>query len=342
MSRCKTPLLLAGGLLAALLVALICVAGGSVRISLSDSATVLLHAFTGNIPDHIAPQTVAILLHVRLPRVATAALVGAALSLSGGAMQGLLKNPLADGSTLGVSAGASLGAVLAIALGSGLPLLGRAGTTVLSMVFAFASLVLILWLAHLIDYSLATNTIILIGVIFSMFAGSATSLLATFAGDKVKDILFWNMGSFSGRSTGDALLMAAALLVCGAGLLRLAPELNAFAVGEDNARHIGVDVRRVKLAVMVLVAVLIGVAVSVSGAIGFVGLVIPHITRLLTGPNHKRLLPLCLFTGAVFLMLADLVSRTILSPIELPIGVVTSFVGSLVFVYIFYRTRRHA
>lgn len=329
------------GLFATLFVGLLCITVGSVDISPSDSITVLLHAFTGIIPDSVAPQTASILLHVRLPRVATAALVGAALSLCGGAMQGLLKNPLADGSTLGVSSGASLGAVLALALGGRFALLGQAGTTLLSMGFAFASMALILWLARLIDYSLSTNTIILIGVIFSMFAGSATSLLSTLAGDKVRNILFWSMGSFSGCTARDALLMLAALLLCGTGLLRLAPELNAFAIGEDNARHVGVNVRRVKLAVMVLVSVLIGVAVSVSGTIGFVGLVIPHITRLLTGPNHRRLLPLCLFTGAIFLMLADLVSRTIFSPVELPIGVVTSFVGSLVFVYIFYRSRRH-
>ena len=135
-----------------------------------------------------------------------------------------------------------------------------------------------------------------------------------------------------------ALLLA--LLVCGAVILRCRCELNAFAVGEENARHIGVNVRRVKLMILVTVSVLIGVCVSIGGTIGFVGLVTPHMARMLVGPNHRRLLPASMFLGAVFLLLSDLMARTLLSPIELSIGVVTSLVGAVVFVVIFYRTRK--
>ena len=131
-----------------------------------------------------------------------------------------------------------------------------------------------------------------------------------------------------------------ALLVCGGILLRYARELNAFAIGEDNARHIGVNVKRVKLVILITVSVLIGVCVSISGTIGFVGLVMPHMARMATGPNHKRLLPASMFSGAIFLLLADLAARTLLSPIELSIGVVTSLVGAAAFVFIFYRTRK--
>ena len=131
-----------------------------------------------------------------------------------------------------------------------------------------------------------------------------------------------------------------ALVLCGGILLRHADELNAFAVGEDNARNIGVNVKRVKLTVLICVSVLIGVCVSVSGTIGFVGLVTPHMLRSITGPNHRRLLPASMFGGAVFLLIADLMSRTVLSPRELPIGVVTSFVGSNVIVYIFDKSRK--
>lgn len=320
------------GLAALLCTLLLCIAVGSVFLPPTEVLRVLFGS-------PAAPESTAILLRVRLPRVLTVALVGAALSLCGAAMQGLLKNPLADGSTLGVTSGASLGAVLTIALGIRVPFLGARAVTVMSIVFAFLSMLLILSLAHFLDYSLSTNTIILIGVIFSMFAGSATSLLVTFAGDKVKNIMFWNMGSFAGASYPDAMLMAVVLLVCGAVLLYLAPELNAFAVGEENARNVGVNVGRVKLAVMIAVCALLGAAVSVSGCIGFVGLVIPHMTRFLTGPNHRLLLPASLLGGAVFLLLADLASRTLFAPLELPIGVITSFVGSVTFIYIFYRSR---
>lgn len=281
-----------------------------------------------------------IIVSVRLPRVLCVALTGAALSLAGGVMQGLLRNPLADGSTLGISSGASLGAVLSLAFGINLPWISGGGTMVMAILFAFLSLILILGLAYKLDYSLSTNTIILIGVIFSMFASSINSLVVTFAGEKVKNIMFWTMGSLAGSSYEQALILLATLIVCGGVLLHYARELNAFAIGEDNARHIGIDVRRVKLIVMIAVSVLIGVCVSIGGTIGFVGLVIPHMIRMVVGPNHKRLLPASMFAGAFFLMLADLLSRTLLNPRELPIGVVTSFVGSIVFVYIFYRSRK--
>ena len=128
--------------------------------------------------------------------------------------------------------------------------------------------------------------------------------------------------------------------LCGGILIRFSPELNAFAIGEENARHIGVNIRRVKLIVLITVSVLTGVCVSIAGTVSFVGLIMPHIARMLVGPNHKRLLPASLFSGAIFLLLADLTARTLLSPIELPIGVVTSIVGAVAFVIIFYRTRK--
>ncbi len=319
---------------------LLCVCVGSVNLSLSQVFSAIASAFGRGVGAGAGGAANSIILMVRLPRVICVALSGAALSLCGGAMQGLLRNPLADGSTLGVSSGASLGAVLAIALGLTIPAFPGGATMLLSILFAFLSLMLILTLAYKLDYSLATNTIILIGVIFSMFANSLISLVVTFAGERVRTVVFWMMGSLAGSTYANALALAVALAVCGAVLLRYARELNAFAIGEDNARHVGIDVKRVKLVVMIAVSVLIGVCVSIGGTIGFVGLVIPHIVRMVTGPNHRRLLPACIFGGAVFLMLADLVARIILRPLELPIGVVTSIIGSVVFVFIFYRTRK--
>ena len=199
---------------------------------------------------------------------------------------------------------------------------------------------LILSLAYVLDRSLSTHSIILIGVIFSMFASSVINLIISFSQEHIKSITFWTMGSLSGTGFRHTRILAAALLVCGVIILRYRRELNAFAIGEDNARHIGVNVKKVKLIILITVSVLIGVCVSIAGSIGFVGLVMPHMTRMLTGPNHKRLLPTAMFSGAIFLLLADLTARTLLSPVELSIGVVTSLVGAVAFIIIFCQTRK--
>ena len=321
-----------------LAVMVLCICVGSVSLPLRETMLVIWNAIWGlPMPSGIS---VPIILSVRLPRVLCVALTGAALSLCGGAMQGLLKNPLADGSTLGVASGASLGAVIAIAFGVTIPAIPFAGTMVLAIVFAFLSLLIILSLAYKIDYSMSTNTIILIGVIYSMFVSSILALIISFASDRVKQITFWTMGSLLGTSLQNALVLFCALVVFGGIILRYSRELNAFAVSESNARNIGVPVQRVKLTLLIAVSALIGVCVSIGGTIGFVGLVTPHMVRMIVGPDHKRLLPASLFGGAVFLMLADLVARTLLNPVELPIGVVTSFIGAFLFIVIFYRSRR--
>lgn len=321
-----------------LVVGCLCICLGSVSIPLKDTLTVCWNAVTGRPqPEGLAH---AIILTVRLPRVLCVALTGAALSLAGAAMQGLLKNPLADGSTLGVSSGASLGAVIAIAFGITFPGLPLAGTMVMAIVFAFFSLVVILALAYRLDHSLSTNTIILIGVIYSMFVSSAMNVVITFAADRVQEITFWTMGSMQSSSYQNAAILAVALALGGGVLLGHGQELNAFAIGEDNARCVGVNIRRTKLVILITVSVLIGVCVSIGGTIGFVGLVTPHMVRLLVGPNHRRLLPASAFGGAVFLMLADLVARVAMRPLELPIGVVTSLVGAVVFVFILFRSRK--
>ncbi len=319
-----------------------CVCIGSVGISLKDTVTVIGDSIRATFLGLAQPKglTASIILSVRLPRVLCVAAAGAALAVAGAAMQGLLKNPLADGSTLGVSSGAALGAVVAIAFGISFPFLPFAGTMVMAILFAFLSLLAILGLAYKLDYSLSTNTIILIGVIFSMFISALMNIIVTFASDRIQHITFWTMGSMQGTSYVNAVMLIGALIVFGGIIFFHMRELNALAVGEDNARHIGVNVRRTKLVLLIAVSGLIGVCVSIGGTIGFVGLVTPHMVRMLVGPNHRRLLPASLFGGAVFLMLADLVARVLLDPIELPIGVVTSLVGAVVFVIIFYRSRK--
>ncbi|MBQ9324667.1 MAG: iron ABC transporter permease [Clostridia bacterium] len=319
-------------------VLLLCICAGSVSIPLSDTLACLWNSLLGKpIPEGIAKS---IILSVRLPRVLCVALCGAALSICGACMQGLLRNPLADGSTLGVSAGASLGAVISMAFDIRIPGIPYGGTMVMAMLFAFGSLLLILLLAFSMDRTFSTSSIILIGVIFSMFASSITSLVITFSGEKIRSITFWTLGSLSGSNMTYAGILCLALCLCAGLILLHNRELDALAMGEENAQHIGVSVRRVKLVLLIAVSVLIGICVSTGGTIAFVGLIVPHMTRMLTGPSHRQLLPVSLLFGAIFLLLADLVSRTLLSPIELPIGVITSIVGSVLFLIIFLRSRR--
>lgn len=317
---------------------ILCITVGSASVPVKDTVTAIWNTIFGlPVPEGISQS---VIVFVRLPRVLSVALVGAALSLCGAATQGLLRNPLADSSIMGVSTGAGVGAVLSLAFGLTIPGLSNAGTMVSAMLFAFVSLVLIMTLSYKIDYSLSTNTIILVGMIYTMFASSIISLVITFAGEKVNSVVFWLMGSLSAAKYRDVLILLAALAVFGTILLCFSRELNAFAIGEDNARHIGVNVKRSKYIILIAVSALIGICVSIGGTIAFVGLVIPHTTRMIVGPNHKRLMPASIFSGATFLMLADLIARTLLNPRELPIGVVTSFVGAFAFVYIFYTKRK--
>lgn len=322
--------------LALLGIMLLCLCVGSVSLPVKETLSALWNALWGQTVETSFPK--AILFSVRLPRVVCVALTGAALSLCGVSMQGLLRNPLADGSTLGVSSGASLGAVLALAF----PGLSQGGVMICAMLFAFLSLMLILSLSYMIDRTLSTNSLILIGVIFSMFASSLISLVITFAGDRIKSITFWTMGSLSGSRMDHAAVLGSSLFVCAAIILLHTQELNAFAIGEDNARHIGVNVRRTKLLVLICASILIGVCVSIGGTIGFVGLVVPHMARMVAGPNHRQLLPASLYFGAIFLLLTDLASRTLLRPVELPIGVVTSLIGAVLFMVLFYRNQKEA
>ncbi|MDD6721736.1 MAG: iron ABC transporter permease [Clostridiales bacterium] len=326
--------------LAAIAALVVCICLGSVNVPLKDTIQVFRRAIFGlDMPKELPSS---IILTVRLPRVLCVALTGASLALSGAAMQGLLKNPLADGSTLGVSSGASLGAVVAIAFGISFKAVPFAGTTIMAVLFAFLSLLIILALAYRLDFSLSTNTIILIGVIYSMFVSSAMSILITFSSSKLHQITFWTMGSLNGSTYLNALVLFTAFAVFGGALFAHTRELNAFAIGEDNARSVGVNVKRTKLTVLICVSVLIGICVSIGGSIGFVGLVTPHAARFVAGPNHKRLLPASAFAGAIFLMLCDLAARMLFRPLELNIGVVTSFIGAIAFIIVFYRARKAA
>lgn len=337
--RRESGTLFVGSLLILIFVIILSVSVGSADISLVKTVRILLgSAFGGNMTDIPSSDTI-IIVSVRLPRVLLAGLIGAMLSVSGTAMQGLLRNPLADSSTLGVSSCAALGAVLAIATGFMANTLPYFGVAAASILFAFLSFFLIMAFAYKIDHNLSTNTIILMGIIVSMFASSIISFLVSISGDQMKNIIFWTMGSFSGRGWDYVLLVLPFAVVGVAGLMWYAGELDAFALGEEQARYFGVNVKKTKIMILIFISLCVGISVSVSGTIAFVGLVIPHICRMLIGTNHRRLLPFSVIVGAAFMILTDLISRTVLGSSELPVGVVTSLIGSVIFIYIFYTQR---
>ena len=234
------------------------------------------------------------ILNIRIPRVLGTALVGAILSVCGCAMQGLLRNPLADGTTLGVCSGGSLGAVIAICLLSSFGIAHELSSIIvpaISIGFSVLSLFLIMFLAYKKDYMLSTNTIILIGIVFTMFASSLISFMVTMFPEDAKTILFWTMGS-TATITFENLLALLIVFVPGSIVLLFnSSALNILTIGEQKATQIGMSVKKTKIVLMITTSLMIGVCVSFCGTIGFVGLIVPHILRLVFGPNHKKLIP---------------------------------------------------
>ena len=276
----------------------------------------------------------AIFWQIRMPRVLTAALVGAALAVAGVILQDLFLNPLTDPYVTGVSSGAALGATIGIVLHwSGLP-----WTTMLALVGGLATLGIV-WMAARRRGRIDIFVLLLAGVTISYLASAMVTVLMIQGNQDMRAIVYWLMGSFSGRSWGEveiALVAVPFMLVP----LFFTREMDIMLQGEKRALELGVEVERTKRLLLVTAGVLTAIAVSVCGIIGFVGLVVPHIVRLVVGPSHRSLLPVSLLAGAALLGIADLLSRTLIAPNEIPVGVVTTFVGAPLFVYLLRRGRR--
>ncbi|MGE7672042.1 FecCD family ABC transporter permease [Lysinibacillus sp. NPDC094403] len=288
-----------------------------------------------------ADETAAnILWKIRLPRVLLAGLVGASLAIAGAAFQGLLKNPLADPYTLGVSSGASVGAVMTIFFSMSIPVVGHFTLPTFSMIGAILTMVAVMGFARIVDRSLKMETLILTGVIFSSFLGSLISLMIALSGEELRQVIGWLLGSVSMRGWPFVQMIIPFVIIGSIMLWTQRRELNVLLYGEERAKHLGVNVKRSKYIILVGGSMLTGAAVAVSGTIGFVGLVVPHMTRMIWGSDHRHLLPLSFLNGATLLIICDLVARTIIMPRELPIGVITAFIGAPVFSYIFYKQRR--
>ncbi|MGE8033383.1 FecCD family ABC transporter permease [Lysinibacillus sp. NPDC093692] len=301
------------------------------------SVHIPLEVFWNKAADETAAN---ILWKIRLPRVMLAGLVGASLAIAGAAFQGLLKNPLADPYTLGVSSGASVGAVMTIFFSVSLPVIGHFTLPTFSMIGAILTMVAVMGFARIVDRLLKMETLILTGVIFSSFLGSLISLMIALSGEELRQVIGWLLGSVSMRGWPYVQMIIPFVIIGSIMLWTQRRELNVLLYGEERAKHLGVNVKRSKYIILVGGSMLTGAAVAVSGTIGFVGLVVPHMTRMVWGSDHRHLLPLSFLNGATLLIICDLIARTIIMPRELPIGVITAFIGAPVFSYIFYKQRR--
>ncbi|MGI5359391.1 FecCD family ABC transporter permease [Streptomyces sp. CA-252508] len=285
----------------------------------------------------LSPVRDGIVWNLRLPRTLLAAVCGAGLALCGAVMQSLLRNPLADPFVLGVSSGASTGAVVVVVLGFGGGALSVSAGAFAGAVCSFAAMLL---LSHVLGGT--TDRVVLSGVAAMQLFSALTSFVVVTSADAetTRGVLFWLLGSLSGAGWTDVWLCLAALVLGLAVCLGHGRTLDAFAFGQDAAATLGVDVARARAVLLCVTALLTAALVSSAGAIGFVGLVLPHAARALTGPGHGSLLPAAALGGAVFLVWVDTLARTVIAPQEVPVGVVTSLVGVPAFVLVLYRTRR--
>lgn len=338
MTAARVPLLTAAGTAVLAVSVALAVTVGPADISPSDVwASCAAHLGLGH--GTLTPLRDGIVWDLRMPRTLLAAVCGAGLALCGAVMQSLLRNPLADPFVLGVSSGASTGAVAVIVLGVGGGAVPLSAGAFAGALVAFA---LVLLLSHSLGASM--DRVVLSGVAAMQLFSALTSLTVLTSADAetTRGVMFWLLGSLTGADWTAVVLCAAVLAVVLAVCLLNSATLDAFTFGEEAAAALGVRVARTRLVLLCATALLTAALVSCAGAIGFVGLVLPHATRALTGTAHARLLPVTVLTGAVFLVWVDTLARTVLDPREIPVGVVTSLIGVPAFVAVLYRGRRRA
>jgi iron complex transport system permease protein len=312
---------------------------GSVPIPVKDTVRVILSRFISLETSDISRNTVSIIWNLRLPRVLLAALIGASLALSGVSFQGLLRNPLADPYTIGVSSGAAVGATAAMFLRQLTGLNFPQMIPLFAMAGAFAALFFIYNMAK-IGGKVPVVTLILGGVVVSSFLSAIISLLMVLSGENMHGIYFWLSGGLILRSWPQLWFVLPYLILGFIVLFFYARELNVLLMGEEVALTLGINVERTKKVLLFVASVVTAAAVSVSGMIGFIGLIIPHAVRIITGPDHRVLLPASALVGASFLVWSDVAARTVLAPQELPVGIITAFVGAPFFIYLLRKKKR--
>ena len=336
--------LLGGGLVLLLVVSIIWAIGvGAVSIPLSESARIVISQFPGVPKERLLsdiPEThVTIIFQVRLPRVLLSGLVGAGLAAAGVVLQALFRNPLADPQVLGISSGAACGAAVAIVAGIGFTIGGVSSIWLCAFVGAILTMLLVFRVARIASANSATS-ILLAGIACSSMLTAAITIMMMWNREKLEQIYLWMMGSFSAANwlrVGFVALVLLPAIIC---FMVLGRELDMISLGEQEARSMGVSVRRTRVIAVVVTSLLVAASVSVSGIIGFVSLVIPHIVRLLSGPQSRKLIPLCFLFGAIFMIACDTLSRSLVPPTEIPVGAITQIIGAPYFLYLLSQSRK--
>lgn len=313
---------------------------GVVAIPLEDVAWMLFDRLPGlSIKPTWSEKAEAIILKIRLPRVVTAAVVGAALSTAGVVFQGMFRNPMADPYIIGTAAGAGMGATLALLLPIHVVWLGFTLVPIAAFAGALLAVFLVYNLAR-VGPRTPVTTLLLAGFAVSSMMASVTSFLMLVSGESLHRVVIWMMGGLSASGWMQLKVVTPLILAGTVAVYAFADELNAFLLGEEQAAYLGVNVERSKLMLLMIGSLITGAAVSVSGLVGFIGLVVPHVMRLLLGADHRLLIPSSALAGGIFLVLADILARLVLAPAELPIGVITALTGAPFFIYLLRRSKR--
>ncbi len=333
----STTLITLSGFLAFIAIASITV--GPMNISFTDSLRGLIGAHS-----ELAPHIQLVINEIRLPRTILCMFIGAILAICGVVMQGLFRNPLAEPGIIGVSAGAALGGAFSIVVFAEFSqnhpqLMNLAALPLFAFLGGALTTVLVYWLGTN-KFGTSVTIMLLAGVAISALSGAAIGFLNFSADDQMlRDLTLWSMGSLAGANWAGIGLASVTLVVLLFWFHKKAMSLNALLLGESEARHLGVPVQRLKRQLILLSAVGVGVTVSICGAIGFIGLVIPHLGRILAGPDHRTLLPISALLGALLLTCADMIARVLLAPAELPVGIVTALIGAPFFIYLLFQQK---
>lgn len=281
----------------------------------------------------------AIILNLRLPRVLLGALVGAALAVAGAAMQGVFRNPMASPYVLGISSGAAFGASIAIVMGASFTS-GLLAVPTMAFVFCFLTLLLVYGISRTKGGYVPVETLLLAGIAVGAFFTAMVSLMKYFSGDQLAAIVYWMMGGLWDAKWAHVAIALPLIALGTSIMLMMGRDLNTMMVGEEHALHLGLNVNQIRIVILLAASLVTAAAVSVSGVIGFVGLVIPHIARLLVGPDHRILIPASVLGGAIFMVWMDTLARTIIAPAELPVGIITAIIGAPFFIYLIISRRR--
>ncbi|EGQ9316339.1 iron ABC transporter permease [Vibrio parahaemolyticus] len=333
----STTLITLSGFLAFIAIASITV--GPMNISFTDSLRGLIGAHS-----ELAPHIQLVINEIRLPRTILCMFIGAILAICGVVMQGLFRNPLAEPGIIGVSAGAALGGAFAIVVFAEFSqnhpqLMNLAALPLFAFLGGALTTVLVYWLGTN-KFGTSVTIMLLAGVAISALSGAAIGFLNFSSDDQMlRDLTLWSMGSLAGANWAGIGLASVTLVVLLFWFHKKAMSLNALLLGESEARHLGVPIQKLKRQLILLSAVGVGVTVSICGAIGFIGLVIPHLGRMLAGPDHRTLLPISALLGALLLTCADMIARVLLAPAELPVGIVTALIGAPFFIYLLFQQR---